>query len=115
MTHHPYHGTDCPHRDMAVGWALHALEPAQDALVAAHLPECPTCTTTAAHTEELGATLGLCVAQTHPSTNLKWRVLRATGDKSNAPGIALTASTRPTTHLTRRLWRHAKSWLRPRR
>lgn len=113
MTHH--HAADCPHRDMAVGWALHALEPAGDALVTAHLPDCPTCTTTATHTEELGATLALCVAQTNPSADLKWRVLSATSDKSLEPGTALTASTRPRTHLTRRLWRHAKSWLRPRR
>jgi hypothetical protein len=29
---------DCPHTELAVGWALHSLEPAEESLVAAHLP-----------------------------------------------------------------------------
>jgi hypothetical protein len=32
-------GAPCPHRGLAVGWALHALEPADESPVAAHLPD----------------------------------------------------------------------------
>jgi len=115
VTHQQHHPADCPHREMTVGWALHALEPAGAALVAAHLPDCPTCTRTATHTEEIGATLSLCVPQTNPSANLEKRVLNATSTTHKPPVRALTPSTRPTPHLTRRLWLCAKSWLRPRR
>lgn len=52
MTHQHHHIADCQHREMAVGWALHALEPAGDSLVTAHLPDCPICTTTATQTEQ---------------------------------------------------------------
>jgi len=51
-----HRATDCPHRELAVGWALHALEAAGDSLVAAHMPDCPICTSTATQTEEIGHT-----------------------------------------------------------
>lgn len=56
----------CPHRDLAVGWALHALEPAEESLVAVHMPDCPTCIGTAAETEKMGATLGLSLLEESP-------------------------------------------------
>lgn len=69
----------CPHQELAVGWALHALEPAEESLVAAHLPECPSCSRIAAATEELGATLGLSVPEEIPSARLEQRILGAAG------------------------------------
>lgn len=105
----------CPHRELAVGWALHTLEPAEESPVAAHLPDCPTCTSTAAETEEVGATLGLSVPQANPSTLLEQRVLSVTGAKWESPVVVLVPSTRPPRHITRRFWLRAGSWLRPRR
>ena len=115
MTHQQHYVADCPHREMAVGWALHALEPVGDSLVTAHLPDCPICTTTATQTEQVGATLGLSVPQTDPRAELEQRVLSITGANGAAPVVAWAPPTRPARHLTRRFWLRAKGWLRPRR
>lgn len=114
MTHQQHRMADCPHREMAVGWALHALEPAGDSLVTAHLPDCPICTTTATQTEQVGATLGLTIPQTDPSAELEQRVLNITGATRQAPILALAPPTRPVRHIPRRFWLRAKNWLRPR-
>jgi hypothetical protein len=74
----------CPHRELAVGLALHSLEPAEESLVAAHLPACPECAAAAAQTEELGAMLGLSVPELIPSTGLEQRILNVTGIRSAA-------------------------------
>jgi hypothetical protein len=105
--------TDCPHRELAVGWALHALEPAGDSLVAAHLPDCPICTSTATQTEDVGATLGLSIPQATPSAELEQRVLRVTGAEGEAPIVAPAPSTRPPQHITKRFRLRARDWLRP--
>ena len=79
---------------------------------------CPTaraCTSTAAETEEIGATLGLSVPQANPSTELEQRVLSVTGAKWEAPVVALAPSTRPARHITKRIWHRVRSWLRPQR
>lgn len=76
---------DCPHRELAVGWALHALEPAEESLVAAHMPECPTCSSTAAQAEKVSATLGLSIPEAIPSAELERRVLSVTGDTRTVP------------------------------
>ncbi|MDQ2882358.1 MAG: anti-sigma factor [Actinomycetota bacterium] len=89
----------CPHRDLAVGWALHALEPAEESLVAAHMPDCPTCLSIAAETEEIGATLGLSVPEAIPSAGLEQRILSVTGVSRVAPVVPLVSATRPARHL----------------
>lgn len=96
---------DCPHRDLAVGWALHALEPAEESLVAAHMPECPTCTRTVAETEHVCATLGLSVPEVIPSAELEQRVLAVTIDREEAaPVVPLPPPppppTQPARHIT---------------
>jgi hypothetical protein len=88
---------DCPHRELAVGWALHALEPAEESLVAAHMPDCPICTSTVAETEQVCATLGLSVPEMIPSAELEQRVLAVTIDGRAAPVVPLP-STRPKRH-----------------
>lgn len=98
-----HHSTACPHRELAVGWALHTLEPAEESLVAAHMPECPTCTRTAAETEQVGATLGLSLPEAIPSAALEQRILSVTGAKWAAPVTPLTPSTPstpPARHIT---------------
>jgi hypothetical protein len=103
---------DCTHRALAVGWALHALEPAGESLVAAHMPDCPICTSTATETEEIGATLGLSVPQAIPSAELEQRVLSVTGAKRETP-VGELAPSWPARHITKRIWLRARSWLRP--
>lgn len=91
---------DCPHRDLAVGWALHALEPAEESLIAIHMPECPTCIKIAAETEEIGATLGLSVLEAIPSAELEQRILSVTGASRVAPVVPMASSTRGGRHIT---------------
>lgn len=108
--------TDCPHRELAVGWALHALEPARDHLVAAHMPDCPRCISIATQTEQVGATLGLSAPQATPSTELEQRVLSTTGAQQQAPVVVATTPSTPSTppaRHTRRFWLRARNWLRP--
>jgi hypothetical protein len=81
--------TGCPHRELAVGWALHALEPAEESLVLAHLPSCPECTRVVAETEQVGAMLGLSIPEEMPSPELEQRVLAVTVDSPGAPVIPL--------------------------
>ncbi len=97
---------DCPHRELAVGWALRALEPAEESLLAAHMPECPACTSTAEETEKVGATLGLSVPEVLPSAELEQRILSVTGARGAAPVVSLASSTPPGRHST------TPSWLR---
>ncbi|MDQ3763075.1 MAG: anti-sigma factor [Actinomycetota bacterium] len=94
----------CPHRELAVGWALHALEPAEESLVAAHLPDCPICARIAAETEEVCATLGLSVPEAIPSAELEQRVLSATGARWEAPVVPLAPPARPGGHITKPSW-----------
>lgn len=68
----------CRHGELAVGWALHVLEPDEEILVAGHLPDCAECTRTVAETELVGATLGLAIPQETPSADLERRVLALT-------------------------------------
>jgi hypothetical protein len=96
----------CPHRDLAVGWALHALEPAEESLIATHMPECPTCVEIAAETEEIGAMLGLSVPEAMPSAELEQRILSVTGASPVAPVAPMASSApggRPITKASR--WR----------
>jgi Anti-sigma-K factor rskA len=80
----------CPHGELAVGWALRSLEPAEESLVAVHLPGCPACRSLASQTEEVGAMLGLSVPELVPSAELEQRILGVTGIQRNAPVAPLT-------------------------
>jgi anti-sigma factor RsiW len=83
----------CPHHELAVGWVLHSLEPAEESLVAAHMATCATCAEAAAQTEEVGAMLGLSVPELAPSAELEQRILSVTGIGSTARPDASQAST----------------------
>jgi hypothetical protein len=91
----------CPHRDLAVGWALHALEPAEESLVAVHMPDCPTCLSIAAETEEIGATLGLSVPEAIPSAGLEQRVLSVTGASWVEPVVPLASARQRARHIAK--------------
>jgi hypothetical protein len=87
----------CPHRELAVGWALHALEPAEESLVIAHLGDCPECTRVAAETEQVGAALGLSIRQVSPSPELEQRVLAVVNVGVTAPVTSLPQLARQAT------------------
>ena len=103
--------TSCPHSQLAVGWALHALEPAEDFLIAAHLADCPTCASIAADTEEIGAALGFSVPQVIPSLELERRILSVTDARRPAPIMALAPSTQPARHVTGPSEADFRGWL----
>jgi hypothetical protein len=86
---------DCPHTELAVGWALHSLEPAEESLVAAHLPECPLCARVASRIEEVGAMLGLSVPEYIPSAELEQRILSVTGTRWTEPVVPLVPPAPP--------------------
>lgn len=92
----------CPFGELAVGLALHALEPAEESLVAAHLAECADCTRTVAETEQVGAALGLSVPEETPSAALEARVLAITkGGSEPTPVIPLTRPAQRNTRMVR--------------
>jgi hypothetical protein len=91
----------CPHGELAVGWALHSLEPAEESLVAAHLPDCPICARVASQTEEVGAMLGLSVPELIPSAELEQRILSVTGTRWGTPVVPLASPTPPARPIPR--------------
>lgn len=80
------HTPRCSHRELAVGWALHCLEPAEEAFFAEHLPLCGDCRRTVEQAEEVGVALALAAPDVAPPADLAQRVLNATID---APTSAL--------------------------
>ncbi|MGH3913896.1 MAG: anti-sigma factor domain-containing protein [Pseudonocardiaceae bacterium] len=85
--------TSCPHSELAAGWALHSLEPAEESLLAAHLLDCPVCTQIVSDTELVGASLGLSIPQVTPSAGLEQRILVLADPAAVAPVIPLRQPT----------------------
>jgi anti-sigma-K factor RskA len=63
--------------ELAVGWALHALEPEDEAFFAHHLPDCPRCAQTVTETEEVMAALATDLPSAEPSEDLRLRLRTA--------------------------------------
>jgi anti-sigma-K factor RskA len=61
----------CPVNEQAAAWALHALEPDEEASVLRHLPTCPSCRAVAADAEEVLARMGAAVEQVDPPPSLR--------------------------------------------
>jgi hypothetical protein len=71
-------GGDHEHYDeLAVGWALHALEPEDEAVFARHLPDCTRCARTIAETVEVMAALATDLPAAEPSDELRRRLRAA--------------------------------------
>jgi hypothetical protein len=111
MTGHQDGVSGCAYREWAVGWALHALEPAEESLVIRHLADCPTCASIAADTEQVGAMLGLSVPQTTPSIGLEQRILRVTGPSRVAPVVSLAPPMQPARPITEPSEVDFRGWL----
>ncbi|MGM1060059.1 anti-sigma factor domain-containing protein [Saccharothrix sp. Mg75] len=67
----------CPQEELAVGFAVHALEPDEEAQLYAHLPTCERCRQTVRATEEVTAALGSSVRQYDPPDRLRARLMAA--------------------------------------
>ncbi len=66
-----------PFDELAVGWALHALEPEDEAVFSAHLPQCPRCARTVAETSEVMSALASDLPPAEPSPDLRDRLRSA--------------------------------------
>ncbi|WP_051766946.1 anti-sigma factor [Saccharothrix syringae] len=70
----------CPHEELAVGFAVHALEPDEEARLRDHLPGCERCREMVRATEEVTAAVGATVPQYDPPPRLRARLMAAIED-----------------------------------
>jgi hypothetical protein len=63
--------------ELAVGWALHALEPEDEAVFARHLPDCARCARTVAETFDVMAAMATDLPSAEPSPDLRARLRAA--------------------------------------
>ena len=85
----------CPQRELAVGWALHSLEPEEEASFSLHLPHCAACQTQVAATEDTAALLGSSVPQIDPPARLRASILDAARATAHTPRHAAVDLTAP--------------------
>jgi len=71
--------------ELAVGWALHALEPEDEDAFAAHLPGCARCAETVAETTELMAAMATDLPAAEPSDDLRHRLRAAVAESEQVP------------------------------
>ena len=88
--------TRCPQRDLAVGWALHSLEPEEEAGVALHLPHCADCRTQVEQTEQTAVLLSSAVPQLDPPARLRASILEAA--RAAGPAEAPRRPVSPASH-----------------
>jgi anti-sigma-K factor RskA len=66
--------------ELAVGWALHALEPEDEALFTEHLPGCDRCARTVSDTAEMMAAMAADLPRAEPSDSLRERLHAAVAE-----------------------------------
>ena len=102
--------------ELAVGWALHALEPEDEAVFALHLPGCARCSATVAETTEVMGAMALDLPAAEPSEDLRLRLRAAveTAEQLPAPAVPREGPTSgppapalPLPAADRPLWRRA--------
>jgi Anti-sigma-K factor rskA len=71
--------------ELAVGWALRALEPEEETLFEAHLPECARCRGTVAETAEVMGALAAELPPAQPSERLRERLRAAVEHTEQLP------------------------------
>jgi hypothetical protein len=76
----------CPHEELAAAAALHALEPADEALLAEHLPECARCRIAIAGGDEAMARLAGAIPQEAPPQALRSRILAVAAETPQEAG-----------------------------
>jgi hypothetical protein len=78
--------------ELAVGWALHALEPEDEAVFVLHLPGCARCSATVAETTEVMGSMALDLPHAEPSQDLRSRLLAAVETTGQLPARAASAA-----------------------
>ncbi|MFD5831560.1 anti-sigma factor domain-containing protein [Lentzea sp. NPDC060358] len=81
-------GGMCPHEELAVGWAMHSLEPDEEALLRDHLPTCATCRGAVRSTEEVLAGIGGAVRQEQPPPRLRAKLMEQIEHTPQEPAVA---------------------------
>jgi hypothetical protein len=71
--------------ELAVGWALHALEPEDEELFAAHLPTCPRCRQTVSETADVMGALAGGLPPVEPPERLRERLRAAVEETEQLP------------------------------
>lgn len=71
--------------ELAVGWALHALEPEDEELFAAHLPTCPRCRRTVSETTDVMGALAVDLPPVDPPERLRDRLRAAVEQTEQLP------------------------------
>jgi hypothetical protein len=87
-----------PFDELAVGWALHALEPEDESFFVAHLADCARCAATVAETTDVMAAMATDLPQPEPSEGLRSRIRAAVEQTDQLPGPAVepaAAAVRP--------------------
>lgn len=82
--------------ELAVGWALKALEPDDESRFGKHLLDCSRCSQTVRDAREMTAAMAMAVPMEEPSDALRARILSAAAAEPRQPGV------RPPTQLPRR-------------
>lgn len=80
--------TDCPVVQQAVGYALHALEPDEELVVAAHIPGCAICQAAVRDTEEVVAGLGAGSEPVDPPPSLRVSLMAAVAETPQVRPLA---------------------------
>jgi len=76
--------------ELAVGWALHALEPEDEAIFLAHLPGCDRCASTVTQTREVMSAMAGDLSAAEPSEGLLGRIRAAVDDTAQLPDRPVT-------------------------
>lgn len=73
----PRRGDHETYDELGVGWALHSLEPEDEAAFARHLPDCADCARTVAETSEVMASMAADLPPAEPTEQLRARLREA--------------------------------------
>ena len=71
--------------ELAVGWALHALEPEDEAFFLAHLAACERCPVTVSETQDVMSAMATDLPQAEPSEGLLQRIRAAVEETEQLP------------------------------
>ena len=81
--------------ELAVGWAMHALEPEDESFFLAHLAGCARCAATVAETSEVMAAMASDLPQPEPSEGLRNRIRAAVEETEQVAAPAPVPPARP--------------------
>ena len=81
--------------ELAVGWAMHALEPEDESFFLAHLAGCARCAATVAETSEVMAAMASDLPQPEPSEGLRNRIRAAVEETEQVAAPATVPTARP--------------------